>query len=473
MGLVSLAFSLIYLPAILVAIVYQDSELPHLLTTFAICFFTGLIIWLANRHHQPNLRKKDGFLIVTAFWLLLSLYGATTLWLALDISPYDALFESVSGLTTTGATVLTGLDTMPPSMLFFRQELQWFGGIGLVVFAIAIIPKLGIGGMSIYLAEAPGPMKEEKLTPRIFNSSKVIWQIYIGLTALCATAYWLAGMTPFDAIAHSLSTLSTGGFSTHDLSLGYFNSPAIEYIAALFMALGAINFSVHYAAFHHRSLAGYFRDAEVVSFLMIILAAIILVSVTLHLTGYYLDDVKDLRATTFEVISVITSTGFGGSEDYSTWPLFLPFFLIMISFIGGCGGSTAGGMKVSRILVLTQLTYRETLKLIHPDGTFAIKFNGTPLQRRIMQSIFGFFSLYIASFLVLFLSMMALGVDQVTAFSAIATCMNNLGPGLGEVTSSFASLSDGAKVISVIAMLLGRLEVLSLLVLLSPAYWRA
>ena len=460
------------MPAIVVSFIYADNEAGHLFEAFIACFTVGLLFWLPTWKTNITLRKRDGFLVVVFFWLVLAFFGSIPFMLSLDETVLNALFESVSGLTTTGATVFSNLDTMPPSILFYRQELQWFGGIGLVVLAVAVIPHLGIGGMSIYKAEAPGPMKEERFTPRLMNSSKIIAKIYIGITLACAVAYWLVGMSAFDAVAHSLSTVSTGGFSTHDSSLGYFHSPAIEMIATVFMLLGATNFSIHYIVLRKGSISAYFKDVEVRSFLIIVVTFIVIAALTLLLTNYYTDPVMILRNTIFEVVSVITSTGFGGAGDFSRWPLFLPVLFIMISFIGGCGGSTAGGMKVLRVLILAKLFYREIIKLIHPKGVFTIKLKFGAVPERTLHSIFGYFSLYAASFIILLLLMMAVGVDQVTAFSAIATCMNNLGPGLGDVSTSFSSLNDAAKSLSIFSMLLGRLEVVSILVLFSPGFWR-
>ena len=445
--------------------------MDELIETLLIVITIGFLLWYPFKTRQIKLRKKDGFFIVVFFWVVLSVFGAIPFIIAFDISLADSFFESVSGLTTTGATVLQGLDTMPPSILFYRAELQWIGGMGLVVLATAIIPRLGIGGMSIYLAEAPGPMKDEKLTSRLVDSSRIIWRIYVLITVLCALAYWLAGMSFFDAVSHSMTTVSTGGFSTHDQSLGYFQNPIIEFIAVVFMLLGAINFSVHYLALHKMSVITYFRDVEVRAFFATIIVMVFICTLSLSFYGYYENIGQSFRNSLFEVVSVITSTGFG-TVDFSLWPAFLPLSLILISFVGGCGGSTAGGMKVLRMLVLTRLSYREIKRLLHPAGNFPVRLGSKGIiQEKHLKGIFGYFSLYILTFVILLLLMVMTNVDQVTAFSAIATCMNNMGPGLGEVTMSFASLSDTAKYIAIAAMLLGRLEIISILVLFHPKFW--
>ena len=473
-GSLCLLFCVIFIPPMVVSFIYHDGTLAQFTESFFITLLIGITMWIPFREKKVELYQRDGFLIIVLVWLALSLLSSIPFDLILHTSIVDSLFEAVSGITTTGATVLTGLDDMPPSLLFYRQELQWFGGMGLIVLAVAVIPQLGIGGMSIYKAEVPGIMKEEKLTPRLHKTASTLWKMYLGLTLSCALAFWLAGMNIFDALSHSLATVSTGGFSTHDKSMGYFENGIIEGIAIIFMILGAINFSLHFVAIKNRSLKNYFFNEEVRLFIMIVLGSTLIIAFTLLevFDGYH-HVFRTFLNSSFTVVSFITSTGFA-TVDYSAWPTFIPFFLILIGFVGGCGGSTAGGMKVIRILILFKLINREMKRLLHPKGIFFIRVNGrSKIQERTLQSVFGFFALYVVAFSSLLLLMMADGVDQITAFSAIATCMNNMGPGLGEVTSSFASLDDSAKIISVASMLIGRLEVVSVLILLSPEYWKA
>lgn len=468
----AIGFSLTLLIPAGISLWYDDGELLHFVVAFVSIFLSGLVLWIfSGRHHTAVLAARDGFLIVALFWSGISLLASLPLALGAHMNFVDALFEAVSAFTTTGATVLSGLDDMPPSILFYRQQLQWLGGMGLVVLAVAVLPMLGVGGMQIYRAETPGPMKEEKLTPRLMQSARFLWIIYFGLTLVCALAYWMAGMNPFDAIAHSLSTVSTGGFSTHDASLGYFNSTKIEAVAVFFMMAGAINFSVHFQVMRKNNPLLYFKDVEVRSFILFVIFMIILISILLRLSGEYHSMSPSLRNAVFEVISVVTSTGFG-TVDFSQWPEYLAVLLIFISFVGGCGGSTAGGMKVMRILVLLQQGKREIIKLIHPRAVLPIRIGGRTLNQRIIYAVGGFLSAYIAVFVILMLLMMMTGLDQVSAFSAIATCMNNLGPGLGEVATSFSTVTDSGKIIAVVAMLMGRLEIFTILVLLTPAFWR-
>jgi trk system potassium uptake protein TrkH len=458
---------------VVVGLIYGEQATSSFLIPMLSYVAIGAGLFIIGRPllDENHLGTRDGFLIVALFWVLLTLLGAWPMVLGFGMSPVDALFESASGLTTTGATVLTGLDDMPRSLLFYRQLLQWLGGMGLIVLGVAVLPMLGIGGMQLYRAETPGPVKGEKLTPRLGATARILWLIYLGLTILCALAYWFAGMSAFDAIAHSLSTLSTGGFSTHDASLAYFDSAAIEAIAVFFMLLAAINFGVHFAVLHHRRPWLYFRDIESRSFLAIVFAVTLLVSVVLLMQGDYAGWHDSLRDSVFEVVSVVTSTGFG-IVDFTHWPDFLPLMLIMISFIGGCGGSTAGGMKVMRLLLLVQQGNREIRQLLHPHARLPLRLGGRLVDNSMVQGVWGYFAVYVTTFAILTLVMIHAGLDETSAFAAVATSMNNLGPGLGQVAYTFQDVSDLGKMVSVVAMLLGRLEIFTLLVLLSPDFWR-
>ncbi len=471
-GLFCLGFSITLLVPMLVAVIYDETgELLGFIEIALTISFLGTLLWLPGRNRIGDLHGRDGFLIVALFWFVLSLLGALPFFHLAGLRFVDALFEAASGFTTTGSTVMHGLDDLPRSLLFYRQQIQWLGGMGLIVLAVAVMPMLGIGGMGLYRAEAPGPMKEEKLTPRLAGTARILWSVYVGMTLLCALAYLLAGMDPFDAVAHSLSTVSTGGFSPHDDSLAWFQSSRIEMVAIVFMLVGAINFSVHYQAIRQGDPLVYWRNVEVRVFLILIVCVTLLISLMLRLSDEYHTLPPALRNAVFEVVSVITSTGYG-TVDFSQWPDFLPVLLIFISFIGGCGGSTAGGMKVIRIMLISLQGIREVRRLIHPRGVFSVRLEGRVIPDRIVESVWGFLASYVFAFVVLMLLMMHSGLDQVSAFSAVATCMNNLGPGLGSVALSFSDVSDMGKLISVFAMILGRLEIFTVLVLLTPAYWR-
>jgi trk system potassium uptake protein TrkH len=470
-GIYALIFGATLLSPILVGLWYREPEVLHFLWPMAGSIGFGAVLWLIGRQRTRELSVGDGYLIVALFWVLLSLLGAWPLMNGFGLSPIDALFESASGITTTGATVISGLDDMPRSLLFYRQQLQWFGGMGLIVLGLAVMPMLGIGGMQLYRAETPGPLKEEKLTPRLTETARALWLIYLALTLACAGGYWLAGMTPFDAIAHSLATVSTGGFSTHDASIGYFDSPGVEAVAVVFMLLAAINFGVHYLAWTHRNPLHYLRDVEVRTFLGFVVAMVFLVGLILYLEGRYDQLHGGLRDATFEVVSIVTSTGFG-TVDFAHWPDFLPLLLIYISFVGGCGGSTAGGMKVMRVLLMVKQGAQEVRQLIHPHAVIPLRLGRRIVDPRLARSVWGFFALYTVAVATLTLLMIHAGLAPLDAFSAVATCLNNLGPGLGEVAYTFQSVSDFGKLLGVGAMLLGRLEILTILVILSPAFWR-
>lgn len=474
LGILLMVFSFTMVPPLIVSVIYLDADFVAFFHTFAITLITGIVIWLPVKTRKQELRLRDGFVIVVLFWVVLGSFGAIPFILTeqIHISFTNAFFESLSGLTTTGATILTGLDHLPKSLLYYRQQLQWLGGMGIIVLAVAIMPMLGIGGMQLYKAETPGPIKDSKLTPRITETAKALWYIYLSLTVLCASAYWLAGMDVFDAIGHSYATIAIGGFSTHDASMGYFNDiPMIEVVAILFMLISGVNFSLHFLAWRSRSLKHYLLDSEFKVYLGILLLVAVIAAAYLYYTNHFITPEHALLHGIFQAVSIGTTTGFTTTE-YHNWPGFLPVLLLFTSFIGACAGSTGGGMKVIRFLLLLKQGMREILRLIHPNAVITIKIGGKPLSDRVIQAVWGFFSAYVASFSIILLLLMLTGLDQISAFSATAACMNNLGPGLYEVGQNYASLEDSAKWILCFAMLLGRLEIFTLLVLITPAFWR-
>ena len=376
----------------------------------------------------------------------------------------------MSGLTTTGATVLTQLDDLPKSILFYRQQLQWLGGMGIIVLAVAVLPLLGVGGMELYHAESSGIAKD-RLTPKLRNTAIALWKIYVSLTILCALGYFLAGMSIFDAISHSFSTVAIGGFSTHDASIGYFNSVSVEMIAIFFMFLAGINFSLHFVAWNNRSLVDYIKDSEFKTYSMVLVSSSVIVLLALSLNSEYTSVGETMRYGIFQTISIATTTGFS-SQNYSNWPAAIPVFLIMVSFIGACVGSTGGGIKVVRILVMFRLGMKEINRFIRPNAQVSVKLNKASLNEKALISVLGFFSLYAISFFIILMLLMFAGLNQVTAYSATAATMNNLGPGLGDVSQSYGALSDTAKWILSFSMLIGRLEVLTIIALFHRAFWR-
>ncbi len=475
-GLLLALFSFTMLAPAMVAFFYRDGAGFPFVVTFFLLLGIGALLWVPNRRHRHELKARDGFLIVVLFWTVIGVAGAVPFILSKtpDLSFTDSMFESFSGLTTTGATVITGLDELPKAVLFYRQLLQWFGGMGIIVLAVAILPVLGIGGMQLYRAEIPGPVKDSKMTPRIAETAKALWYIYLTLTIACALAFWLAGMTPFDAISHSFSTVAIGGFSTHDASMGYFNSQTINLITVVFLLISAVNFSLHFAAFSSRGihLRTYWRDPELRAFVFIqfLLFAICFGMLLGHHDSFTTMEAADQAL--FQAVSISTTAGFT-TTSFAEWPLFLPVLLLFSSFIGGCAGSTGGGMKVIRMLLLSLQGVRELKRLVHPRAVYTIKIGKNALPQRVVDAVWGFFSAYTLVFVICMLAIIATGVDELTAFSAVAATLNNLGPGLGAVSVHFGEINSAAKWVLILAMLFGRLEVFTLLVLFTPTFWRS
>lgn len=471
LGVLFMLFSTTLIPPLAVSLFYADGEAVHFSVTFAIAAVIGLALWWPMRLRETTIRTRDAFAIVALMWTAMSVLGAVPFMLVADLSFVDAFFESASGYTTTGATVLTGLDQMSKSILLYRQELQWLGGIGVVVLSVALLPMLGIGGMQLYRAEVPGPFKDERVTPRIARTARRLSELYVTFTVVCSLCYWLAGMDGFDAVAHGMATVATGGYSTHDASIAYFDSALIELIAMTFMLLGAINFSVHFLAWRALRFRLYAQDTQTRVFLLIVAALTLFVAAVLYTTNEYESLLETLRYAAFQVVSVATTTGFS-TANFSLWPLALPVLMIFSSFIGGSAGSTSGGLKVIRAVILAKQAAVHVRRLIHPRSMNSVRVDGRIVPESIIDGIWGFFTIYVAVFAVLMVVLMLDGVDQVTAFGAVSTSLNNLGPGLGGVGVTFAGLSDHSTLLMAFSMLLGRLEIFTFLVLLTPAFWR-
>jgi trk system potassium uptake protein TrkH len=473
LGLLVALLSVTMLPPALVSMIYRDGGGVPFLLGFLWCLITGFVAWYPNRNQKNDLRAREGFLIVVLFWIVLASFSAIPLILLEQpsLSVTDAFFESFSGLTTTGATILQHIEGLPHAVLWYRQQLQWLGGMGIIVLAVAVLPMLGIGGMQLYRAETPGPVKDSKMTPRIADTAKHLWYIYLSLTIACAVAYWLAGMSAFDAICHSFSTIAIGGFSTHDASMGYFNSPIINLVCVFFLVISGVNFALHYAVVQSKSLKNYFYDPEFKVFIAIQVVLALICFIVLMTSGTYKDADQAFDQALFQSVSMSTTAGFSTSS-FSDWPTLLPILLIFASFIGGCAGSTGGGMKVVRVLLLYLQGLRELNKLVHPKAIFSIKMGKKVLPDRVVEAVWGFFSAYAAVFVICMLLLLATGMDDITAFTAVAASINNLGPGLGEVAANFSTINDTSKWILIVAMLFGRLEIFTLLVLFTPAFWR-
>jgi trk system potassium uptake protein TrkH len=473
LGLLLMMFSLTMLPPVLISLIYSDQSWLPFVESFVLILGTGTLFWFPVRNRRKELRLRDGFLVVASFWTVLGMAGSLPLFLAdtPSMSFTDAVFESISGLTTTGATVLTGLDFLPKSILFYRQQLQWFGGMGIIVLAVAVLPMLGVGGMQLYRAETPGPVKDTKLTPRITETAKALWYVYLGFTAACALGYWLAGMTVFDAVCHAFSTVAIGGFSTHDLSIGHFGSTAIDVVAIVFMILAGVNFSLHFFAWRNVAIGHYRQDPEFRAYIFVLLMLSFIVISSLTVLGTYTNWSDTVINGLFQSVSIATTTGFT-TANYASWPGALPVLLIFASFIGGCAGSTGGGIKVIRWLLIVKQGTREIKRLVHPSAEIPVKLGASAVPFRVVDAVWGFFSVYVIVYGIMLIAMMTTGLDQVTAFSAIAATLNNLGPGLGEVAAGFMTVDNTAKWIAIAAMLLGRLEIFTLLVLITPTFWR-
>lgn len=472
-GVLLMLFSFTMVPPFAVAIIYEDAGVSVFLWSFALTLIAGTLCWFPVHKKKRDLHARDGFLVVILFWSVLALFGSIPfLIFKYPVMNFtDAFFESMSGLTTTGATVLTGLDELPKSILFYRQQLQWLGGMGIIVLAVAVLPMLGIGGMQLYKAETPGPVKDTKLTPRITETAKALWYIYLSLTIACALGYWLVGMNLFDAISHSFTTVAIGGFSTHDASIAYFNNIGVEIITIIFMLISVLNFGLHFYAWRSKKINLYFNDPEAQTFFFVLISICLITCVYLITNGTYDNWQDGVRYGLFESVSITTTTGYSVA-DFSSWPSMLPFLLIIGSFMGGCAGSTGGGIKVIRVLLLYRQGIREIKRLIHPNAIFLLKIGNRPVSDRVIEAVWGFLGVYLLLFIALWLGIIATGLDFETSFSAVAACLNNLGPGIGSVKDHYGEISNGAKWILCIAMLLGRLEIFTLLVIINPMFWR-
>jgi trk system potassium uptake protein TrkH len=473
LGLLLMLFSLTMLPPIGVSLHFNDGNWQPFFHAFVALLLVGLIAWWPVRKKVRELRLRDGFLVVALFWVVLGIAGSVPLFLSaeLNMTLTDAVFEAMSGFTTTGAIIFPSLDDLPESVLYYRSQIEWLGGIGIVVLAVALLPMLGVGGMQLLRAETPGPVKDSKLTPRITETAKALLIIYLAITVACGLAYWAAGMRPFDAVAHAFTTVSTGGNSTHDASIAYFDNAVIEMICVIFMFIGGINFSLHFLAWRHRKLSNYLRDPEFGAFIRILFVSVALYTLVLWITRFAHEPGEAFRLALFHAVAMQTTSGFV-TDDFTHWPGALPVIIVLSAFIGGCAGSTSGGMKIVRWLLILKQGQREVNQLVHPSAELPVKLGRKPMDMRVIDAVWGFFAVYVIAFGILMIALLATGEDQVTAFSAIAACMTNTGTGLGEVARNFTSLTDGGKWICVLAMLLGRLEVFPLLVLISPTFWR-
>jgi len=434
-----------------------------------------LLAWLLHsRCKESKLARlfyREALAFATFTWFTIGIMGALPILFITDVSFTDAVFESVSAMTTTGATILVGLDDMPKSFLLYRQFLQWMGGLGIVIFVVAILPMLNVGGMRLLRAETPGPIKNDKLAPRVASASRYLWLVYVCLTLACASAYWLAGMSAFDAIAHSLTTVSTGGFSPYDASMGHFDSHLILGIANIFMVLGAISFALHHRNFSRRALSGYWQDEETRWMLISILTLAVILTIFVGSAKVH-DSLSDtISQTLFHVISFMTSTGYG-ADNLSAWPPATAGILILASYLGGCAGSTAGGNKFIRNILTARILKQQMAQSIHPQAIIQVRYQGQVVKTDVILAVLTFMLLVASCSLFLTVLLAMTGLDFYSAFTAVSACLNVLGPGFGEVSSNFIPVSDTGTWILTFAMILGRLEYFTVLTLLLPRFWR-
>ena len=474
LGMLMALFAVTFVLPLVSALVFQDGTFDDFAIAAGINVVIGLAIAGATRRYKRELKARDGFLLVTLAWVLMSMSAAVPLMIALPgISFTDAYFEAVSGLTTTGSTVITGLDNLPPSINLWRHALHWFGGIGIIVLAVAVLPLLGVGGMALYRAETPGPVKDEKLTPRITETAKALWLTYIGITAIGVVALRSAGMGWFDALCHAFSAMGLGGFSTRDASIGAFDSAAIEIVLIVLMLVASLNFSRHFMALRNRSLDPYRRDSEAKAILVLVGASVVAIALLLTLRGTYPTFLEALRHSAFNVVSVASTTGFV-SQDFGLWPIFAPVWMLFLSCIVCSTGSTGGGIKMFRTLLLARQAQREMKLLVHPSAVIPIRIGDHIVQDRIAYSVLAFIFLYFQTIAVLTFALLLTGMPLVDAFTSVVSSVNNLGPGIGQTgpAGNYQGLTDTQTWICTFAMLLGRLEIFSVLILFTAAFWR-
>lgn len=469
-----MVFSLCYVLPIITSFIYEEHSHGYFFKSFVMTAGPGYLIWIATRRFQRELKTRDGFLLVVLTWLGTAAFSTLPLMYAnAELSFTDAFFETMSGLTTTGATVLSGLDNLPKAINLWRHELVWVGGMGILVLVVAILPLLGVGGMQLYKAETPGPMKDNKLTPRITETAKNLWLVYFGITMLCIVSLRIVGMDWFDAICHAFATMGLGGFSTHDASVSFFNSVAIEIVLIIFMLISAMNFATHFLAFRARSFSVYKSDIEGLMFLKLIFISILGVALFLFVSNTYANFGVALRHVAFNLVSIATDCGFM-SVDYDKWPIAAPLWMLFLSCVSASSGSTGGGIKMIRTMVLFKQGQREVVKLLHPAVVDPLKVGDQVIPNNVVFSVLGFIFLYFICILILTFLLVGSHLDFISAFSAIIACINNAGPGLSKVgpAMNFGGLTDFQTWVCTLAMLLGRLEIFSLLIIFTPAFWR-
>lgn len=474
LGMVLSVFALSMLFPLLISLFLGDAAQKAYDEAALVTLLTGLLLWLLAWRNKQELKPRDGYLLVVMIWVLVPVFAALPLLIYLpDLSFTDAYFETMSGLTTTGATTLSGLDDLPPSINLWRAQLHLIGGMGVIVLVVAVLPLLGIGGRQMFKAETPGPMKDTKLTPRMTETAKGLWVVYLLTTLACFLAFWAGGMTWLDALVHAFSVMGLGGFSSHDASFGYFDSVSLEIIAEVFALLAGMNFATHFLALRQRSFTPYRLDPEIRWFLGVVLGSCLFLACFLWYKEVYIDFPSALRFATFNTISMATTMGLANA-DFNTWPYFAGLWMLFLCSFSTAAGSTGGGIKMMRAVLLYKQVFREIAKSVHPQAELPTRLGETVVPNKIMYAVLSFAFVYMASVVSLSLLLIFSGLDVFSAFSAIVAMINNTGPGLGQVgpATTYAVLNDFQTWVCSFAMLLGRLELFTLLVVLSPAFWR-
>jgi trk system potassium uptake protein TrkH len=473
-GLVTMCFSGLMSTCLLTSKLSNDGATEAFFDGTLITLLFGSLMFFLTLRTPKQVSRQAGFLLVALTWSLTPIFCTIPLMIYMPtLSFNDAYFETVSGLTTTGATIFTGLDSFPMSINLWRHELNWIAGMGIIIFAVAILPILGIGGMQLYKAETPGSVKESDLPPRIAQTAKALWMVYAGFTLACILALHLAGMDWFDSICHAFAAMSLGGFSTHDTSVAFFNSLSIEVVLTIFQLLAAINFATHFIALKKGSFNPYIDDREARGFLTLVLGSCVLAAWVLWDAGTYPDFFTALRYASFNLVTIATDCGFS-NQDFNKWPIFVPMWMFFLSCISASSGSTGGGIRMIRTIILMKQARLEMFKFIHPYAVRPLKIGDMIVKNEIINSVTGFIFLYFISIVILIFALLISGLDFITAFSAIIACFNNAGPGLNEVgpASNFASLTDYQKAVCTFAMLLGRVQIFSIVILFVPEFWR-
>ena len=466
-------YAVLLLVPTLVSYLYHDSAFNAFAGTALATLAGSTAVWAATRKHDRELRPRDGFTLVFLLWLGFAAISALPFYLYFpNIGYTDAFFEAVSGLTTTGATVMSSLDTLAPSLNFWRHMMNWLGGMGIIVLAVAILPMLGVGGTQLFKAEIPGIDKDSKMAPRISQTAKRLWLVYLTFTLLTCMGLKWAGMGWFDAVCHAMSAFSLGGFSTHDASIAFFDSPAIEAMLIAATILGAVNFASHFAMAREKSPKPYWRDEEARAMLTILAASIAAASVYMWQQGYY-TPLEALRYVGFNFVSIGLANGFANA-DFATWPLLVTLWMFFLSNVLANTGSMGGGIKMARALVLAKFSLREVSLLLHPNAVRTVKLNRRSISDRTAMAVMAFIFVYFMTVVIFTLGLLASGMDFITALSATIACITNAGPGLGAVgpADNYGALSDLQKWMCAAVMLLGRLEIFTVFILFTPDYWK-